>query len=140
MSELKLRPPKFKAACAAGQPKGWPLQLGRAEARPYNSSTTSEITVGVREVQVHHRETQNHDHEIEDAEPGGSGAAPGGCARELEVGGIEREYEERYHVLGIVIPILAGEAVDPDKTENGAHGDGEEADEHAGAAHAFEEV
>src|SRR5260370_24034405 len=125
MPELKLRPPKFKAACAARQSKDWPLQLGRPEARPYNSSTTSEITVGVREVQVHHRETQDYDHEIKDAEPGGSGAAPRGCARELEVGGIECEYEERYHVLGIVIPILAGEAVDPDKTENRADGDGE---------------
>jgi hypothetical protein len=58
----------------------------------------------------------------------------------LQIGGVECEYEERYHVLGIVIPILAGEAVDPDKTENGADGYGEEANENAGAAHAFEEV
>jgi hypothetical protein len=96
--------------------------------------------VGVREVQVHHRETQDYDYEIEDAEPGGSGAAPGSCARELQIGGVECEYEEGYHVLGIVIPILTGETVDPDKTENGADGDGEEANENARTAHALEKV
>jgi len=58
----------------------------------------------------------------------------------LQIGGVECEYEEGDHVLGIVIPILAGEAVDPDKTENGAYGDGEETNENAGAAHAFEEI
>src|ERR1700738_2309510 len=94
----------------------------------------------MREIQVHHRETQDYDHEIKDAEPGGSGATPRGCARELQVGGVKQEYEEGYHVLGIVIPILAGEAVDPDETENGADGDGEEANEHAGTAHALEKV
>src|SRR5260370_42612407 len=98
------------------------------------------MALGVREIQVHHRETQDHDDEIEDAEPGGSGAAPGGCAGELQIGGVECEYERGYHVLGIVIPILAGEAVDPDKTQNGADGDRNEANEHAGAAHALEEV
>jgi hypothetical protein len=58
----------------------------------------------------------------------------------LQIGGVECEYEEGDYVLGIVIPILAGEAVDPDKTENGADGDREEADQNAGAAHAFEEI
>jgi hypothetical protein len=35
---------------------------------------------------------------------------------------------------------LAGQAVDPDETEDGAHSDRDEADEDAGLAHALEEV
>ena len=58
----------------------------------------------------------------------------------MQIGGVECEYEEGDYVLGIVIPILAGEAVDPDKAENGADGDGKQTDENAGTAHAFEEI
>jgi hypothetical protein len=94
----------------------------------------------MREIQVHHRKTQDYDHKIKDAEPGGSGATPCGCARKLQISGVEQEYEERHHVLGIVIPILTGEAVNPDKTENCSDRDGEEPNENTGTAHALEDV
>jgi len=35
---------------------------------------------------------------------------------------------------------LAGQAVDPDEAEDGADGDGDQADQDAGTAHALEEI
>ena len=94
----------------------------------------------VREKQVHYGETENHDGEIKNAQLRGAGSAPTGIAGKPQIKNVSDENQQRDDVLGVVMPDVAGEAVDPDEAEGSADSDGNEADEDAALAHAIEKI
>src|SRR6266851_2075330 len=94
----------------------------------------------VREKQIHYGEAENHNGEIENAKLGGASSAPAGIAGQPQIENVSREDEQRDDVFGIVVPDIAGEAIDPDEAEGGADGDRNEANENAALAHAIEKI
>ena len=50
------------------------------------------------------------------------------------------EHQQSDDVFRVVVPDVAGEAVDPDEAERGADGDGDESDQDAALAHAIEKI
>src|SRR5713226_198567 len=98
------------------------------------------IPVVLGQVQINHRKAENDDNKIKNAKLGSARAAPRRGTRKIKIGGVERKHQERYDVLGVVIPKLAAETVDPDKAKCSADGDGNEANEDAAAAHAIEKL
>ena len=93
-----------------------------------------------REKQVHNGEAENHNRKIKNAELRSAGSAPAGIACEPQIKNVGNEDEQRDDVLGIVVPNVAGEAIDPDEPENGADRDRDESDQNAALAHAIEEI
>src|SRR4029077_1805314 len=96
------------------------------------------IAMTMRKIEIHDRETEYHDGKIENVELGCASAAPGGGSRQLKVQQVQEQDEQRDDVFGIVIPVLALQAVHPNETHGRANGDGNQADEDARLAHALE--
>src|SRR5260370_4728029 len=94
----------------------------------------------VREKQVDYREAENDDGKIKDAQLRRACSAPTGIACKPQIENVSRENEQRDRVLGIVVPDIAREPVNPDEAHGGANGDGDESDQDTALAHAIEKV
>src|ERR1700722_2061950 len=57
-----------------------------------------------------------------------------------EIYRVEQQDKQRDDVFRVVVPELAVQAIDGNKTECGACGNGYEADQNTGAAHAFQKI
>src|ERR1041385_4425090 len=94
----------------------------------------------VRQVEIHHGETQNHNYKIENAQPRSTRATPASAPRKLQINDVKQEHQQGDNVLRIVKPELPSEAIDPDKSERGTDGNGDQPDQYTGAAHALEQI
>src|SRR6266568_1755343 len=98
-----------------------------------------EIAVRAREKQIHNSEAENHNCKIKNAKLRGTRAAPAGIAGEPQIKNVGDEDQQRDDVLGIVVPDISSEAVDPHEAENRADSDGNESDEDTALTHAIEQ-
>jgi hypothetical protein len=94
----------------------------------------------VRKEQVHNGEAKNHNGEIENTNLRCACSAPIRITSQPQIRNVSRKNEQRDDVLRIVVPDVAGEPIDPDKTQHGADGDGNETDKDAALAHAIEKI
>ena len=70
----------------------------------------------------------------------GARSAPARIARKAQIENVRHKNEQGDDVFGIVMPDVAGEAVNPDEAEDGADGNRNESDENAALTHAIEKV
>lgn len=93
-----------------------------------------------RKKQVHYREAENDDGKIKNAKLRGARSAPAGIAGKPQVKNVSDKNQQRDDIFGIVVPDVAGKAVNPEKTERCADPNRNEADEDAALTHAIEKV
>src|SRR6266849_5768116 len=98
------------------------------------------ITVAVRQIQIHDRKTQHHHSEIENAQLRSARPPPCRGSRKPEIERVQQEHEQRDHMLRIVKPILYHYPVHRDESQCRPDRDRNKSHEHAGLAHAFQQL
>src|SRR5580700_11884632 len=97
-----------------------------------------EVTMILRQIEVHHSKTHHHDKKIKDTELGGSRSPPRSRLRQLKIKRVKQQHQQGDDVLGIVVPHLSSQPVDPHESKRCADGDRHQPHENARSAHAFE--
>src|SRR5690242_21268549 len=98
----------------------------------------SEKPVKIREIQIHHAIAEKHQDKIEYTERRGAGSAPRSRAAQPQIAGIHGQNKDRDDLLGIAIPVMAPDSIDPQQTEDDAHQKRSETYDYAAAAHSLE--